>query len=69
MKPNPTVLSQMTRTTVPGEMTSSVLKIATEARKLTLGPFSPSFNVNQIIFDSLVKFLPDDVHLKVTIET
>jgi len=48
-----------------GEMTSNVLKIATEARKRTLGPFSPSFNITQIIADGLIKMLPDDVHLKV----
>ena len=46
-------------------MTSNVLKIATEARKQTLGPFSPSFNITQIIFEGLVSLLPEDVHLKV----
>jgi len=49
-----------------GEMTSQVLKIATEARKCTLGPFSPYFNITQIICDGLTKMLPEDVHLKVT---
>jgi len=47
-----------------GEMTSQVLKIATEARKLTLGPFSPSFNINKILADGLSDVLPDNVHLK-----
>ena len=48
-----------------GEMTSQVLKIATEARKCTLGPFSPSFNINTILSEGLKAILPDDVHLKV----
>ena len=29
-----------------GEMTSNILRVATEARALTLGPFSPSFKVS-----------------------
>jgi len=48
-----------------GDMTSQVLKIATEARKCTLGPFSPSFNINQILLDGLQNILPDDVHERV----
>merc|ERR1712212_1426932 len=32
-----------------GEMTSNILRVATEARALTLGPFSPSFKVNEIV--------------------
>ena len=48
-----------------GDMTSQVLKIATEARKCTLGPFSPSFNINQILLDGLQNILPEDVHEKV----
>ena len=46
-------------------MTSNVLNIAIEARKRTLGPFSPSFNITQIIFEGLIDLLPDDIHLKV----
>jgi len=49
-----------------GEMTSNVLNIAIEARKRTLGPFSPSFNITQIIFEGLINLLPDDIHLKVS---
>jgi len=48
-----------------GDMTSQVLKIATEARKCTLGPFSPSFNINQILLDGLQNILPEDVHEKI----
>ncbi|XP_024941602.1 patatin-like phospholipase domain-containing protein 2 isoform X2 [Cephus cinctus] len=40
-----------------GEITSNVLRVAKEARQRTLGPFSPSFNVQ--------KFLPEDAHLRV----
>jgi len=47
-----------------GEMTSHVLKIATEARKCTLGPFSPSFNITTILTEGLQSVLPEDVHLK-----
>ena len=50
-----------------GDMTSQVLKIATEARKCTLGPFSPSFNINQILLDGLQNILPEDVHEKVNL--
>ena len=46
-------------------MTSHVLKIATEARKCTLGPFSPSFNITTILSEGLESVLPEDVHLKV----
>ena len=47
-------------------MTSQVLKIATEARKCTLGPFSPSFNVNRILAEGLQDILPENVHIKVS---
>jgi hypothetical protein len=46
-------------------MTSNVLRLATEARKLALGPFSPSFNITRLIMEGLVDLLPEDVHLKV----
>ena len=32
-----------------GEMTSNILRVATEARALTLGPFSPSFKVSFLL--------------------
>ncbi|XP_058788723.1 patatin-like phospholipase domain-containing protein 2 isoform X2 [Phymastichus coffea] len=49
-----------------GEMTSNLLKLARDARKRTLGPFSPSFNVQEVLLDSLQKFLPEDAHLRVS---
>ncbi|KYQ50948.1 Patatin-like phospholipase domain-containing protein 2 [Trachymyrmex zeteki] len=48
-----------------GEMTSNVLRVAREARQRTLGPFSPSFNIQEILLDGLRKFLPDDAHIRV----
>jgi len=48
-----------------GEMTSRILQLACEARKLTLGPFSPSFNITDILYDGLNRVLSDDIHLKV----
>ncbi|XP_020278982.1 patatin-like phospholipase domain-containing protein 2 isoform X1 [Pseudomyrmex gracilis] len=48
-----------------GEMTSNVLHVARKARQHALGPFSPSFNVQDMLLESLRKFLPDDAHLRV----
>lgn len=48
-----------------GEMTSNVLRVAAEARARTFGPFSPSFNINEILYEGLNRVLPDDIHLKV----
>lgn len=36
-------------------MTSNVLRVAREARQRTLGPFSPSFNVQEILLSYLRK--------------
>lgn len=47
-----------------GESTSEILSVAIKARSRALGPFHPSFDVNRIIYESLVKTLPDDAHLK-----
>ncbi|XP_032671654.1 1-acylglycerol-3-phosphate O-acyltransferase Pnpla3 isoform X2 [Odontomachus brunneus] len=49
-----------------GEITSHVLRVAREARQRTLGPFSPSLNVHQIMLENLQKFLPDDAHIRVS---
>ncbi|XP_063979788.1 1-acylglycerol-3-phosphate O-acyltransferase Pnpla3-like isoform X2 [Diachasmimorpha longicaudata] len=47
-----------------GTFTSHLLKLAKEARKKTLGPFSPSFNVQTILLESLQKYLPNDAHIR-----
>ncbi|XP_053995902.1 1-acylglycerol-3-phosphate O-acyltransferase Pnpla3 isoform X1 [Hylaeus anthracinus] len=49
-----------------GEITSNLLRVAREARQRTLGPFSPSFNVQKILLESLQKFLPNDAHIRVS---
>lgn len=48
-----------------GEMLSNVLRVVGEARQRTLGPFSPSFNIHNILLDGLEKALPDDAHIRV----
>ncbi|XP_066254167.1 patatin-like phospholipase domain-containing protein 2 isoform X1 [Euwallacea similis] len=49
-----------------GETTSDILRLATEARKKSLGPFNPSFNIHSLLLQGLEKFLPDDAHLRVS---
>ncbi|CAK9825101.1 Patatin-like phospholipase domain-containing protein 2 [Anthophora retusa] len=49
-----------------GDITSNVIEVAREARQRTLGPFSPSFNVQELLLESLQKFLPDDAHIRVS---
>ncbi|KAK0088284.1 hypothetical protein PV325_012480 [Microctonus aethiopoides] len=46
-------------------ITSHLLKIVKEARRTTLGPFSPSFNVQAFLLESLQKYLPHDAHTRV----
>lgn len=48
-----------------GDLTSNVLRAATEARKRSLGPLSPSYNINNLLREGLEKYLPDDAHLRV----
>ncbi|VEN48460.1 unnamed protein product [Callosobruchus maculatus] len=45
-------------------MTSDVLRVCAEARKRSLGAFSPSFNINRLLLENLEKFLPDDAHIR-----
>ncbi|XP_071452365.1 1-acylglycerol-3-phosphate O-acyltransferase Pnpla3-like [Hetaerina americana] len=49
-----------------GEITSDVLRVVTEARSKTLGPFSPSFNVQNVLLEGLEKVLPEDAHIRVS---
>ncbi|XP_052120170.1 1-acylglycerol-3-phosphate O-acyltransferase Pnpla3 [Frankliniella occidentalis] len=49
-----------------GEITSDMLHIVREARCRTLGPFSPSFSVQDILLQGLEKHLPEDAHLRVS---
>lgn len=48
-----------------GEVASDMLGLIREARLRTLGPFSPSFNVQEYLLDRLSKVLPEDAHLRV----
>ncbi|CAH0560431.1 unnamed protein product [Brassicogethes aeneus] len=48
-----------------GDVTSNILSVAIEARKKSLGPFHPTFNVHNILLDCLEKFLPEDAHHRV----
>ncbi|OTF71417.1 hypothetical protein BLA29_013725 [Euroglyphus maynei] len=34
------------------------------ARARALGPFHPSFDINRILYDLLMRTLPDDAHIK-----
>ncbi|XP_065345985.1 1-acylglycerol-3-phosphate O-acyltransferase Pnpla3-like isoform X2 [Cloeon dipterum] len=44
------------------EITNDVLRVVSEARSRTLGPFSPTFNVQNILLEGLCKVLPDNAH-------
>ncbi|KAI4472420.1 hypothetical protein M0802_016842 [Mischocyttarus mexicanus] len=48
-----------------GLITSNVLHVAQDVRERTLGPFSPSINIHEILLKSLQKFLPEDAHILV----
>lgn len=48
-----------------GEFTSNILLVARKARQRTLGPFSPSFNVQELLLESLQKHVPNDAHIRV----
>ncbi len=45
-----------------GEMTSDFFRIVNEARSHSLGPFSPSFNIQTCLLEGLQKFLPPNAH-------
>ncbi|XP_055854131.1 1-acylglycerol-3-phosphate O-acyltransferase Pnpla3 isoform X2 [Episyrphus balteatus] len=49
-----------------GSMTSDFFRIVNEARRHSLGPFSPSFNIQTCLFEGLQKHLPEDAHKKVS---
>ncbi|XP_050362756.1 uncharacterized protein LOC126781764 [Nymphalis io] len=45
-----------------GEITSDVLRVVEEARAGSLGPFSPSFNIQNVLLEGMQKYLPQDAH-------
>lgn len=40
-----------------GEILSHVLRVVGEARQRTLGPFSPSFNIHDLLLEGLEKVM------------
>ncbi|RWS26504.1 patatin-like phospholipase domain-containing protein 2 [Leptotrombidium deliense] len=48
-----------------GESTSDILKVAIQARSRALGPFHPTFDINKILTDALIKTLPENAHVLV----
>lgn len=49
-----------------GGMISDVLRVIGDARRKTLGPFSPSFDVQALLREGLERFLPEDAHKRVS---
>ncbi|XP_065359202.1 1-acylglycerol-3-phosphate O-acyltransferase Pnpla3 isoform X2 [Calliphora vicina] len=49
-----------------GSMTSDFFRVVNEARRHSLGPFSPSFNIQTCLFEGLQKHLPEDAHKRVS---
>lgn len=43
-----------------------MLRLVKEARAGSLGPFSPSFNVQSVLLEGLQKYLPEDAHIRVS---
>jgi patatin-like phospholipase domain-containing protein 2 len=46
-------------------MTSDFFRIVNEARSHSLGPFSPSFNIQTCILEGMQRAMPEDAHLRV----
>lgn len=46
-------------------MTSDFFRIVNEARSHSLGPFSPSFDIQTCILEGMRKAMPEDAHLRV----
>jgi hypothetical protein len=42
---------------ISGEILSNVLRVVGEARQRTLGPFSPSFNIHDLLLEGLEKVM------------
>ncbi|ALC43806.1 bmm [Drosophila busckii] len=47
-------------------MTSDFFRVVNEARRHSLGPFSPSFNIQTVLLEGLQKQLPADAHKRVS---
>ncbi|KAH8405328.1 hypothetical protein KR222_005354 [Zaprionus bogoriensis] len=49
-----------------GIMTADFFRVVNEARRYSLGPFSPSFNIQTCLLEGLQKQLPEDAHKRVS---
>ncbi|CAG0885278.1 unnamed protein product [Darwinula stevensoni] len=45
-----------------GQITSDVIRVASQARAKTLGPFNPTFNITKILRSGLEEILPENCH-------
>ncbi|CAH0721423.1 unnamed protein product, partial [Brenthis ino] len=45
-----------------GEITTDVLRIVGDARAGALGPFSPSFNIQNVLLEGMQKYIPHNAH-------
>ncbi|XP_041973253.1 uncharacterized protein LOC121728960 [Aricia agestis] len=45
-----------------GELTTDVLRVVGEARAGSLGPFSPSFSIQNVLLEGMDRYLPKDAH-------
>lgn len=46
-------------------MTSDFFRVVNEARSHSLGPFSPSFNIQASLLEGMSRHLPEDAHMRV----
>lgn len=51
---------------ITGSMVSDFFRVVNEARRYSLGPFSPSFNIQTCLLEGLQKHLPEDTHKRVS---
>ncbi len=48
------------------ETTNEIMKVAIKVRAHALGPFRSSIDLNKMLYEGLIKTLPDDVHRRAT---
>lgn len=47
---------------IAGEATTSILRLAVQARRRALGPFHPGFDINALLYDIFMRILPENAH-------
>lgn len=60
-----TFLTELFLFSVAGEMTLDFFRVVNEVRSHSLGPFSPSFNIQTCLLEGMQKGLPADAHERV----